>query len=461
MKKITLFIVIILVVLILSAYLRREKEVVFKPENTDISAVVNPYMGFAPPADGGPYSQPHTLVYANFTWRDLEPEKGHYDFEGIEKKYKLDYWRKHNVKLIFRVVMDTPGDEKHKDIPDWLYKEINQDGTWYDHQWGKGFSPNYSNKKLIAYHKKLIEKLAERYNADPEIAFIEIGSIGHWAEFHTLQQDGIYIPFPKLPVVETYVNHYLSSFDNKVLLMRRPHQIAINNKLGLFNDMFGKKEDTVDEFWKWVTKGYTFWLTKEKFPAMPDYWENAPTGGEFAPTDNWNDYFSGSTFSSTMDQLELTHVSWLGPSSPADYPKSGPLNGNLHQFLSKIGYHFKLDKVTHQEKVSTGDSLDIEMVWKNSGVAPFYFPWPLELSLTDVKGKIVYKENTNIDIRKWLPGKNSAQATITIPSSLDGGDYHLCAAIINPETQKPGIQLEMSGIRSDGRYDIGKIKITQ
>src|SRR5690606_37934946 len=96
----------------------------------------NPYMGFAPPADGGPYSQIHSLVYANFTWREMEPEKGFYDFATIEKKYKLDYWKQQNVKLIFRVVLDYPGKSKDKEIPDWLYEEIDQDGTWYEHKWG-------------------------------------------------------------------------------------------------------------------------------------------------------------------------------------------------------------------------------------------------------------------------------------------------------------------------------------
>lgn len=459
MKKL-IIIIIVLIVLIPIAFkvLKKSSQVVFQPDVSD-SVSVNPYMGFAPSADGGPYTQPHSLVYANFTWRDLEPEKGHVDFAGIEKKFKLDYWKKKNVKLIFRVVLDTPGDEKHKDIPDWLYKEINKDGTWYDHKWGKGFSPNYLNKTLISYHQKLIEKLAERYNHDPEIAFIELGSIGHWAEFHTLQQDGIYIPFPKLPVVEKYVNPYVKYFDNKILLMRRPHQIAIDNKMGLFNDMFGLKADTVDEFWGWVTKGYTFWLTNEKMPSMAGYWKQAPTGGEFAPTDHWEDYFSAAYFPETMKQLTLTHVSWLGPSSPGDYPQAGELQKNMNQFLAKIGYHFHLVKETHSDKANPGDSIDLKMNWENTGVAPFYYSWPLEISLADSAGKIVYKVLADTDIKKWLPGKQKVDESISLPSDLPAGEYHLCVAILDPATKKPGMNLEMAGKRDDGRYKLGKIII--
>ncbi|MED1568644.1 DUF4832 domain-containing protein [Bacillus paramycoides] len=460
MKKVAiLLIVIIAIILIVLFILRKNSQVVFPPKASPSDVIVNPYMGFAPPADSEDYPQPHSLVYANFTWSDLEPKKGQYDFEGIEKKYKLDYWKQKNVKLIFRVVLDTPGKQKHMDIPDWLYNEINGDGTWYDHKWGKGFSPNYANKKLIDFHEKLIQNLAERYNNNPEIAFIEIGSIGHWAEFHTLQQDGIYISFPKLQVVNQYVNQYVKYFDNKILLMRRPHQIAIDNKMGLFNDMFGKNPDTVDEFWSWVTNGYTFWLTNEKMPAMAEYWKNAPSGGEFAPTNNWEDYFSPSSFKETMNELSLTHVSWLGPSSPADYPAGGNMQNNINQFLQKIGYHFRIDKETHPETAGAGETINLEMEWENTGVAPFYFQWPLEVSLSDIDGKIVYAHHANADIRKWLPGKHEVVETITLPADLKSGQYHICAAIIDPDTKKPGINLEMRGKRDDGRYELGAITI--
>jgi hypothetical protein len=451
-----LFIIIIIVLLAL-IFINRDKQVVFQPKK-DAKVIINPYMGFAPSADGGNYSQPHTLVYANFTWRELEPQNGHFDFADIEKKFHLNEWKKKNIKLVFRVVLDTPGSTKHMDIPDWLYTEINHDGTWYDHAWGKGFSPNYSNPKLIAYHEQLIQKLAERYNNNPEIAFIELGSIGHWGEWHTLQQDGIYIPFPKLPVVDKYVNQYTKYFNNKILLMRRPYQIALDSKMGLFNDMFGKKSDT-DEFLKWIKNGYKLWLTGENMPAMSNYWKRAPTGGEFAPTDHWEDYFSAANFPETMKQLNETHVSWLGPSSPAAYPRNGELQARINQFLEKMGYHFRLLEEIHPEKARSGESINLIMDWENTGVTPFYFQWPLEISLADKDGNIVYKEQLKTDIRKWLPGKHKENATVALSSDLKTGDYLLCVAIIDPATKKPAITLEMKGKRQDGRYQLGKLTI--
>lgn len=432
--------------------------VVYKPRQA-AKVIVNPYMGFAPAADGGPYIQPHSLVYADYTWRDLEPQKGQFDFAGIEKKWKVDYWRQRNIKVIFRVILDDPREDKHMDIPDWLYEEINHDGTWYNHSWGKGFSPNYANKKLIAYHEQLIKKLAERYNHDPEIAFVALGSIGHWGEWHTLQQDGIYIPFPKLPIAEQYINHYIKYFDNKILLMRRPHQIAIDHNMGLFNDMFGNKSDTVGEYWSWVTKGYTFWLTDEKMPAMPDFWKTAPSGGEMRPTDNWDDYFSAAHLPETMRELELTHVSWLGPFSPTEDQQPKDRQMRINQFLAKMGYHFRLVRERHPETVKPGDLLQLSMDWENSGVAPFYFNWPVEISLADQTGEIAFRRNLKADIKKWLPGTHQVRESILLPDDLKPGEYTLCTAILDPDKKKPGIRLEMEGKRTDGRYQLGKITI--
>lgn len=357
------------------------------------------------------------------------------------------------------MVLDYPGKAGHKDIPEWLYDEINQEGSWYEHEWGSGFSPNYNHPKLIHYHEKLIEALAERYNNDPYISFIQLGSIGHWGEWHTLQQDGIHIPFPELQVAEIYVKHYVESFTNKVLLMRRPHQIALDNKMGLYNDMFGRVDHTVQEFHSWVTQGYKFWLTNETHPPMPYSWKTAPVGGEFAPTQDWGDYFSPTAFDSVMEQLQLTHVSWLGPSSPGDYSPTGPYQNEINHFLKKIGYHFRLVEARYQTAAKSGSKLSLEMKWENNGVAPFYFDWPLEISISNQEGEIVHREKASADIREWVPGKHSIHERISIPRNLKKGVYEVNVAILDPDKEEPAIHLEMKGKREDLRYKIGELNI--
>src|SRR5690606_8522362 len=112
------------------------------------SVLNNPYMGFAVDARSDEAEQPFRLAHANLSWRELEPEEGHYDWESIEAKYQFDLWRSRNVNLVIRVILDYPGDTAHMDIPDWLYEAIDRQGTWYDNDYGQGFSPDYDNPVL-------------------------------------------------------------------------------------------------------------------------------------------------------------------------------------------------------------------------------------------------------------------------------------------------------------------------
>jgi len=432
---------------------------VFKPVESN-EVIYNPYMGWAPGATGGPYQQPHKLVVAQSTWAALEPVKGSYDFDTFESRNKFSYWDSEGVKIILRINMDYPGGSSHIDMPKWLYDETNGDGQAYDIEWGKGFSPNYNNPKIIAYHKVLIAELAKRYDNDPRIAFIELGSIGHWGEWHTYNLGGGTgnIPFPKIEVTDQYVYPYLNEFKNKMLMMRRPYHLARDNKMGLYNDGFGDHTQTYNYFNDWIQNGYTWWLTNEYHPAMPDYWKYAPSGGELINYPG-TIYLQDSTIGETLRQARDSHTSWLGPSCPAHLVPGNSYQKNMDALSKTMGYRFVLESVSHQSEAAAGSTLSVNMDWNNKGVAPFYFRWPLELSLIDSNGNVAVSGLTNEDIRTWLPGIKSVSHLLDIPSDLTPGTYTLAAAIIDPETGKPGINLAINGRNSDGRYLLSDVKV--
>jgi hypothetical protein len=439
------------------------KMVVYKPRTID-TVLDNPYMGWAPSATGHPrkngyYSLPHRLVYMNLYWSDLEPEKGKYEFKELEKINQFDYWTRERNKFILRLVLDTPRkDNPRLDIPGWLYEAINGDGTWYENPYGKGFSPNYANPVLIDYHRKLIRTLAERYNNDPRIAFIELGSLGHWGEWHTKTNDPR-TPFPGAEIADQYVEPYLEYFSNKYLMVRRPTVIAKKHHFGLYNDMFGEGADTVDGLVRWFNQGYKLWLTGEIMPAMPDFWKDAPSGGEFAPSKSFK-FLSDAEIDQTVEQAKLTHLSWLGPNCPVDSVKlDDDVRLNVDRFLNRIGYRLALQGEVHQKKVQAGGNFPVTLKWINRGVAPFYFDWKIELSLIDETGNLITKMPTQVGIRKIMPGVLNQNLSVRIPKDVAPENYRLGLAIIDPETNEPGIELAIEGKREDGRYTLGKVTV--
>ncbi|RJE87542.1 DUF4832 domain-containing protein [Paenibacillus sp. 1011MAR3C5] len=437
----------------------------------------NPYAGWVPWAkdkskpDGESYAQPHSLVYAGISWRELEPVRGQFDWAGVEEKYQFDFWTQSGKRINLRIVLDLPtSDPAHMDIPDWLYDSLQDEGdagVWYDTaEIGAGFSPNYNSGLLLEEHERLIAAVAERYNDDPRIAYIQLGSLGHWGEWHTWPAgSGV---FPYLSVSDQYVGHYLTHFTDKKIGMRKPFPIANENSLGLFNDVFGIKSST-NEWLGWTQNGWAGIgefvdpgddpAEKQAASAMPDFWKYSFSGGEFAEG-NPAKWLRDDAIMETLRQTRESHTSWLGPAAPSDVPLGSELQRNIDAMHKLMGYRFVLEAAKLTGSAVPGGQLNLSMLWNNKGVAPFYFDWPLQLRLVDGSGRIAASTTAeNVDIRQWLPGRTEATASLKLPGGLSAGSYALTVAILDPETGEPGIRLANEGRGADGGYLIGQIQI--
>ncbi len=429
--------------------------------------LTNPYMGWVPAATKTNWQQPHTMVYAALLWSDLEPNaKGEYDWEGFESRNNFDYWESQGVKINIRFYMDLPTSSSHMDIPQWLYDSMGSDkGDFYDCSIGKGFSPNYSDPVLIAEHERVIAALGERYNDDPNIAFIQLGSLGHWGEWHcwpySESDGGPSGEFPAESVSNQYISHYVQSFSSDKLTMRRTTQMAKDNGMGLFNDMFGDVSSAEASGWGWlwgIENGYTDDLGQSQ-PAMPNFWQEGPSGGEFA---NGNSalYLTDSTISETIRLAQITHTSWLGPCCPASLEYGGTYQDNIDALAKTMGYRFVIKSISHATTATPGSTVAVNMDWRNRGVAPFYFQWSLKIGLANENGIVTYT-TVSQDIREWLPGSFAFDTELIIPDTVKAGEYTVVAAIIDPATKKPGINLAIEGKRDDGWYELDTITIVE
>ncbi|EJO5347339.1 DUF4832 domain-containing protein [Clostridium botulinum] len=425
----------------------------FKESNR---VITNPYMGLVMDATSESAEEPFSTVYAGISWRELEPQKGKFNFDAVEKKIRYKHWKK-DKSYVIRVYMDYPSSKKHMDIPDWLYKEIKGKGVWYDKDGNKGFAPEYNNPVLINYHSKLIKALGKRYNKDKSVVFVEIGSIGQWGEWNNSISDKDN-KFPGTSITDKYVIPYIQYLGNKFLLMRRPFEIAKKNKMGLFNDSFGDKFQTNDYFLSWINNGYKVPDNEQHNPEMRGYWEKRPSAGEFAnyPGDM---YLENKNIESTINMIKNSHTTWLGPSNPGYVKLPKEKKKNLDRLLNIIGYRYTITRIQYSYINSPGQSLIGSISIKNSGVAPFYFKWPIQLILEGPKGKIVQKQNLNYDIRNLLPGNVDIPFQIPLNKNLPSGIYKVKVCILNPETNKPAIEFANFGCKNSKVCNVGEMKV--
>ena len=370
------------------------------------------------------------------------------------------------------------------DIPNWLYEALIEEegeegaGKWYNTPSsvvGSGFAPNYNSKMLIAEHGRVLKALAERYNNDPRISFIQIGSLGHWGEFHNWPEE-VSGKFPSISVWDQYVSHYIDNFTNKMIGMRKPYPIAAEHNLGLFNDVFGSKGAT-DTWIDWTVNGWNEigpYVDNGQTPAeaqaaskMPDFWKKSFSGGEFH-SGNPRLSLSNDTIMETLRQTRESHSSWMGPSSPAPYVTGKDINdslqANINLMHNTMGYRFVLESISFDKKGRVGEDMNLSMTWNNKGVAPFYFDWPLAVALADNKGNLVegsVQKLDSVDIREWLPGRHSVNVDFSFDKKMKPGRYTLLVAILDEETNRPGIKLGIEGERADGWTKIKPLTISR
>ena len=402
--------------------------------------VTNPMKGLV--AWGENYRQdPYVaFAYVPVYWNELEPRQGEYDFAALEERCHFAQWRADGVRLILRLVPDTPTGESHMDIPGWLYDAMDGAGTWYDGDYGKGFSPDYENLVFRQAHRELIQALGDRYADDPQVAFWELGSLGHWGEWHVDTGAGIQ-PFPTQAVTDGYVQDYLAVFRPEQLLLRRPYTIGQEQGLGLYNDSFGLP-DSHTQWLSWIADGYQSDQNGEWLPAMPDFWQRAPSGGEFSPREEDGWYFTEDQFATTLELLRQSHTTFLGPNAPVYGELTGAQGENLRTLLAEMGYTLGVRRCTLWRTVFSS-VWQAELTWENTGLAPLYADWPISLELRAESGQTVWSGQIRAPLSDWGAGSHTIRLTLDDVGTLPPGLYSLWVGIVDQLTGQPGVALQM------------------
>lgn len=396
------------------------------------------YAAYAMPTDVHSFPSPTVYVYAN--WRELEPKEGEYAFADWERRN----WETPTAKgkhIVFRVVMDYP--DQPVGVPQWLIdKGVKM--TPYD-QFGGGKSPDYEDPRLKSALLKLIGQLGKRYDGDPRIAFVQVGLLGHWGEFHTYPREEL---FPKEATQVEVVNALRKAFPNKHLMGRNPSYKSLQiPTIGFHDDMI--PEDTLGpEEWKFVPG--------LKAGGVYENWRVAPTGGEMVPgqAQKW----LGEGWEDTKQAVREAHFSWIGPYCPALVQNPKPeFKARAEELIRMLGYEYRLTRLTAPTQVRRGKTIAATLEGVNQGVAPFYYRWPVELALLDSRGKVARKSALAADVRKWLPG--AFRVSGQIPAAVPAGRYRLALGIVDPWKKRPAIRFANTLPVVDGYTVLGEVRV--
>lgn len=439
-----LFLLFLLLSLFFVKYVWVRQCVEYKTTN---QVLYNPYMGFAVNADYTSAVGENTLVYVDITWREWEPEEGEYGVEQVWEENSLQHWQEEGKKMVLRFVCDVPGEEVHMDIPDWLYEQTG-DGVFYDVSYGKGYAPEYGNSLFIEKHRNAILALGNAFAESEMVAYVELGSLGHWGEWHMNYAQGT-TRMPAGNIREKYVEAYVEAFPYAYLLARRPFAETASRGLGLYNDMSGYKKDT-EKWLGWIEQGgeYSQPLLAEELVPQPEVFKTAPVGGEFTSRLSWEEMLE-KNLEETVELLRQSHTTFLGPKVPVKEEEQEYAEG-VEEVLKTIGYRYRVSKMClsfWRWQKEAQMTLTIE----NSGSAPLYFRREVYVGIYDETGHMTEKRRLDVDLRE-IGGESRVEISAGSVPLKEGYTYTIWAE--NPKNGERDIYLDMDAERGGMEYEL-------
>ena len=229
------------------------------------------------------------------------------------------------------------------------------------------------------------QEIAKKFEGEGNgtfLAYVELGSLGHWGEWHVKSGEGI-VPIPTEEICMKYVQQYVQAFPHTQLMMRRPFLGVKEYGLGVFND---------------TTKA----LIKE------------------------------------------SHMSFIGPKVPHIFSAEA-YQEEADEIRQLLGYKLGISeaKLTKNRLTSTWT---ISLTWNNKGIAPIYYNWPVYLYFYDEKDTLLEKKQFAMDICSIMPEDSiTIQNKLRLGAKQNLQVSKIAVGIEDPMTNKPAIKLNNAG----------------
>ncbi len=410
--------------------------------------------------DNVPLPKPELDAYTRYSWRQIEKAKDEYDFSVIDSD--LARAEREGRKFGFRILSVNEFSSQYE-VPDYLVSlvpgkdcPVSAPPEGSDTVW----TPDWNDPNYIDRAGKLIQKLAQRYDGDPRIAWIDMGLYGRWGEWHN---GGLCVPAGTTATKNAIIDAHLDAFKKTRLVLSvnaaqddaedrgdsLGYALSKSPTLGLRSDALGHV--WFDEQWDILP----VFVAPGTAKMMQERWKRAPLITE---------YFGNSIPWVALEQVKKWHVALVGNSEGAG--KWSELSQYEKDVLASVGkhagYRYLVNQVSYPPKVAAGTSISIASQWYNLGVAPTYDRWNITFALH--KNGInapLWKKTSSLDLKTLLPAQEPAtvRESWCVPKWMPAGIYDLSLTIVDPVGYNPPLQLAVKEMDEEGRLFLGKVQV--
>jgi hypothetical protein len=384
----------------------------------------NPLKGFMP-YSGSYTTFPYSMEWGYLPLRSLMSGPTNFNWSSLDTLLNNDASRAHHT--VFRVYLDYP--TLPTGIPQYLLDGglTTYNYTNYDND-NISLIPNYEDPNLQQALTNFIAALGARYDGDPRIGFIELGLLGFWGEWHTYPLTNL---FAAVAVQQEVLTAYNNAFGKTKLLVRWPSGADPKAlSIGYHDDSFAY--ETIDP------PSYNF-LGLLKAAGETNKWRTEPIGGEVYPPNQacmWdasqtNCVPAGQAFTNCVN---LTHASWMLNQGVFDPGFSGAQEDLAMAGAHQLGYEIYVTNATLGDAFVSGP-LNVSVQISNTGVAPFYYDWPVQLGALNGSNVLAQTWTTGWKLSSLLPGSSNTVWFYTQTNhGLALGQYKCVLRAQNPLT---------------------------
>jgi len=440
-------------------------EVTFRPTQIPFSAAnfANPMRGLYTwrHLDIAPTSEIPKDAYNRFVWKDLESTQGVYNFSKIDEEIALAKTK--NQKFGFNVrSMLGYNNGGQIFVPPYLQPygwlaDSNGDGT------RDTYIPDWNHPYYLERAEKLVQALGEKYNNNPDIAWVEIGLYGQWGEW-TIKSEIDYSKAPSGIVRATdstkrkLIDIHVASFPQTQLLSTAFSYSNMNALLYAFS-----KSTQYPVGWRVNCLGQGDYFDQfinhpTEWDKIKDRWKIAPAVGEFCYIKSGN---SSTNFAYALDQVTTYHISTVGNGNTDPFNTfSSAEQQNFLEIDKRAGYRYVINNITLPGIIHPGTQITISSQWNNVGSAPAYEPWEVQYVFVRENSSIPAwtVTSTNTKLITILPNAPvNFSDSFLVPSQLPAGNYYLHVLVTDSRGFRSPMKLAINGLKTDGKYTIGMV----
>ena len=315
-----------------------------------------------------------TIVSGSPHWNDLNPAKGVYNWDEIDEM--LDACEAHGLTYGIRI-MPYSSYLAEDFVPQWIYDAGAQKYTAEsrDNPGEEIVFPKWDDPVYLQAHKDFVKALAEKYDGDPRVEFIDVRPFGDYGEWHNSFAIGDEKYMPALDIQKDMLDCYAAAFHKSLLVLPSNARGEIYRyalSIGIT-----KRDDGLIS------------TPNAEWSLLPAYRANMPVIGENYWPYAWardtvreNEYsLVNWTQKRFRETIEIPHMSVfaLDQDSHCSYEFYQEQQEVIDEMCNRLGYNFTVTSATRY-----GNKLAVKI--KNTGLAPAYFNLDLCAEITDADG---------------------------------------------------------------------------